>query len=179
MAGLNKLIEEIHRRRGRNRKKFDPRQYVSAWLEDDVLQRAGEVKKALVIILRTVGCSWSRSRSRSSETNTATASGTEISLNRNDVGGCNMCGYINDCLPPSSSIQPGVLQHKMSAIGATIVGSIPHNRLRPDGFAANSRGQGLPGWKAQRLLRHVWWTTAAWHTGQLAVNAQPLAIRPG
>lgn len=47
--------------------------YVSCWTEKDVLD--GDVVNALVVILRTKGCSWARRK------------------------GCSMCGYFNDCNP--------------------------------------------------------------------------------
>jgi radical SAM enzyme (TIGR01210 family) len=52
-------------------KKYNPRSYISSWIEKDVVD--GKVVDALVIILRTRGCSWALS------------------------SGCSMCGYINDC----------------------------------------------------------------------------------
>lgn len=51
----------------------DVNEYVSCWTEKDVLD--GEVVDALVVILRTRGCSWARKK------------------------GCSMCGYFNDCNP--------------------------------------------------------------------------------
>ena len=53
--------------------KGDVNRYVSCWTEKDVL--GGEVVDALVVILRTPGCSWARKK------------------------GCTMCGYFNDCHP--------------------------------------------------------------------------------
>ncbi|MEE9223275.1 MAG: archaeosine biosynthesis radical SAM protein RaSEA [Thermoplasmata archaeon] len=53
--------------------KGDVNKYVSCWTEKDVLD--GEVVDALVVILRTSGCSWARKK------------------------GCTMCGYFNDCHP--------------------------------------------------------------------------------
>ncbi len=53
--------------------KGDANSYVSAWNEKDVLN--GEIVDALVVILRTRGCSWARNK------------------------GCTMCGYYNDCNP--------------------------------------------------------------------------------
>src|SRR5437879_13199552 len=49
---------------------FDPRQYISAWTEKDILH--GKVVDAWVIIFRTLGCYWAR------------------------ASGCSMCGYVND-----------------------------------------------------------------------------------
>ncbi|TET89144.1 MAG: TIGR01210 family radical SAM protein [Methanomassiliicoccales archaeon] len=48
-------------------------EYVSCWTEKDALN--GKVVDALVVILRTAGCSWAREN------------------------GCTMCGYFNDCNP--------------------------------------------------------------------------------
>jgi radical SAM enzyme (TIGR01210 family) len=53
--------------------KGDANAYVSCWTEKDVLD--DEVVDALVVILRTKGCSWARKK------------------------GCTMCGYFNDCNP--------------------------------------------------------------------------------
>jgi radical SAM enzyme (TIGR01210 family) len=56
--------------------KGDVNAYVSCWTEKDVLN--GEVVDALVVILRTSGCSWAMKK------------------------GCTMCGYFNDCLPDAT-----------------------------------------------------------------------------
>ncbi|UCD91740.1 MAG: archaeosine biosynthesis radical SAM protein RaSEA [Methanobacteriota archaeon] len=48
-------------------------EYISCWTEKDALDR--EVVDALVVILRTSGCSWAREK------------------------GCTMCGYLSDCNP--------------------------------------------------------------------------------
>jgi radical SAM enzyme (TIGR01210 family) len=53
--------------------KGDVNDYVSCWTEKDVLD--GDVVDALVVILRTSGCSWAKRK------------------------GCTMCGYFNDCHP--------------------------------------------------------------------------------
>jgi radical SAM enzyme (TIGR01210 family) len=66
MARLAQLIEET-----RKVKEHDPRRYVSAWTEREVLD--GEVVDAFVVILRTKGCYWARK------------------------SGCSMCGYVSDC----------------------------------------------------------------------------------
>lgn len=49
---------------------FDPREYISAWSEKDLLH--GKVVDAWVIIFRTRGCYWAQ------------------------ASGCSMCGYVND-----------------------------------------------------------------------------------
>lgn len=104
MSKVQDLISEI-RLRGmkRTRKKsksknhgesMDPSKYISAWLEDEVLEPGGSVIKALVVVLRTHGCTWAR--------NGTSTGGSAIG----QPGGCTMCGYLNDCLSTSVSIQP-------------------------------------------------------------------------
>ena len=69
---MNKLQSMINEIRGRAPfKEYDPKSYISCWSEKDLLE--GQIVDALVIILRTRGCTWSQST------------------------GCSMCGYINDC----------------------------------------------------------------------------------
>lgn len=55
------------------KRKPDPERPVAAWSEKDLLD--GEIVDALVVILRSPGCYWSKK------------------------SGCLMCGYNNDCLP--------------------------------------------------------------------------------
>ena len=86
MTGILKFMNEIRARGYRYRRTYDPKKYVSSWLEDDKYKRDGPTMKALVVILRTIGCNWSR----------------EHSSTRG--GGCSMCGYINDCLEPENSM---------------------------------------------------------------------------
>ena len=69
MNKLQSMISEIRARAPV--KEYDPKSYISCWTEKDVLE--GQIVDALVIILRTRGCTWSQ------------------------TGGCSMCGYINDC----------------------------------------------------------------------------------
>jgi radical SAM enzyme (TIGR01210 family) len=67
---MNELAEKICTlRKGRNKPK-DPREYVSVWVEKDLLGE--EMVDAFVMILRTKGCSWASD------------------------SGCSMCGYVND-----------------------------------------------------------------------------------
>jgi radical SAM enzyme (TIGR01210 family) len=111
MSGVSDLIMEI-RARGLKAMKLshktkhqqNPRQYISAWIEDDVLKTGGPVSKALVVILNTVGCSWSRA---GPSLNQSTSGDSNVELNtQNSVGGgCSMCGYINDCITPEINIQ--------------------------------------------------------------------------
>jgi len=67
MKELNNVVTYA---RGRCPRQRNSTQYVSCWIEKDVLD--GEVVDAFVMILRTIGCQWSRE------------------------SGCFMCGYIND-----------------------------------------------------------------------------------
>jgi radical SAM enzyme (TIGR01210 family) len=69
MNKFQTTIQEI-RKKARVRD-YDPRTYVGYWSEKDVLKN--EIVDALVIVLRTRGCTWAL------------------------TGGCSMCGYINDC----------------------------------------------------------------------------------
>jgi radical SAM enzyme (TIGR01210 family) len=69
---MNELAAKIGSIRKRQRKSKDPRDYVSIWVEKDVLDK--NVVEAFVMILRTGGCSWAQD------------------------SGCSMCGYINDAL---------------------------------------------------------------------------------
>ena len=104
MSKVQDLINEI-RLRGmkRTQKKSNtknqsespnPRKYISAWLEDEVLKPGGSVIKALVVVLRTHGCTWAREGTRTG--------GNTIG----QPGGCSMCGYLNDCLSISVPIRP-------------------------------------------------------------------------
>jgi radical SAM enzyme (TIGR01210 family) len=86
MAGIQELIKELSIRSAQAKKRFEPKSYISVWLEDDVSELSGPVKSALVVILRTHGCSWSRA--------------DEL------AGGCSMCGYTNDCPPPTIKLSP-------------------------------------------------------------------------
>ena len=67
---MKELNDTIKAARQRHPKSKNPREYVSCWVEKDVMD--DEVVDAFVIILRTRGCSWALE------------------------GGCTMCGYIND-----------------------------------------------------------------------------------
>jgi radical SAM enzyme (TIGR01210 family) len=69
MDDLRNIISKI---RKRNIKPNNPREYISSWVEKDVLEE--EVVDAFVMILRTSGCSWA-----------------------SDCG-CSMCGYTNDAV---------------------------------------------------------------------------------
>lgn len=59
--------------------KGSPKEFVSAWTENEVLD--GEVVDCYVIVLRTRGCYWSR------------------------MSGCSMCGYISDCAGEASPVE--------------------------------------------------------------------------
>lgn len=97
MANIQDLLIDLHNRRVRKLPKFNPKKYVAAWLEDDVLTKGGKRITALVVILRTTGCSWSRSTTT--------------------VGGCTMCGYINDCLASGTPPNPDdLLEQFRSAV---------------------------------------------------------------
>ncbi|MFQ5918436.1 MAG: archaeosine biosynthesis radical SAM protein RaSEA [Thermoplasmata archaeon] len=65
MTELAALIEET-----RATRPHDPKQYISAWTEPELLD--GKVVDAFVLILRTKGCYWARK------------------------SGCSMCGYVSD-----------------------------------------------------------------------------------
>ncbi len=71
---MKELEDCIPRRRITTKGPVD--EYVSCWTEKDLL--SGEIVDAVVVILRTSGCSWARKK------------------------GCTMCGYINDCNPEVS-----------------------------------------------------------------------------
>ena len=86
MNSISDLISDLKSRSIKTRPKYNPKQHVSAWLEDDVLGVNEPVVKSLVLILRTHGCSWHRSTAK--------------------VGGCTMCGYVNDCLNTETPIKP-------------------------------------------------------------------------
>jgi radical SAM enzyme (TIGR01210 family) len=94
MTGIPKLMNKIRTRGYRYRKAYDSKNYVSSWIEDDKFELDGTTMKAFVVILRTIGCHWSRTQS-------ATTDGGGGSS-----GGCTMCGYINDCLELNYSINP-------------------------------------------------------------------------
>ena len=98
MQNLTDLIAELDRRRikfsAKHHRSADPKRYISTWLEDDVVDEDMGIKKkgkALVVILRTHGCSWSRNN--------------ETTISAHGRGGCTMCGYINDCLPANEMIK--------------------------------------------------------------------------
>lgn len=59
--------------------KRSPKEFVSTWTENEILD--GEAVDCYVIVLRTKGCYWSR------------------------MSGCSMCGYINDCAEEASSVE--------------------------------------------------------------------------
>jgi len=69
---MNELNDVVKKLRNKNPKKKNPREFISWWVEKDVLD--GEVVDAFVMILRTSGCKWAQK------------------------GGCSMCGYINDAV---------------------------------------------------------------------------------
>jgi len=71
---MKELEDYIPRRRITTKGSVD--ECVSCWTEKDLLN--GEIVDALVVILRTSGCSWARKK------------------------GCTMCGYFNDCNPEVS-----------------------------------------------------------------------------
>jgi radical SAM enzyme (TIGR01210 family) len=54
------------------------------------------VVKALVVVLRTHGCSWARST--------------------NPTGGCTMCGYLNDCVSTNIPIQPEDIVYQFRSV---------------------------------------------------------------
>jgi len=97
MQNLTDLITELEQRRikysTRHHKSSNYKRYISSWLEDDIIDDEMGTKKkgkALVVILRTHGCSWSRNN--------------ETTISALGHGGCTMCGYINDCLPENETI---------------------------------------------------------------------------
>jgi radical SAM enzyme (TIGR01210 family) len=67
MDDLSRTIGSLRRKESKQK---SPREYVTYWVEKDVLD--GDVVNAFVMILRTQGCHWALS------------------------SGCSMCGYIND-----------------------------------------------------------------------------------
>ncbi|UCG69312.1 MAG: archaeosine biosynthesis radical SAM protein RaSEA, partial [Thermoplasmata archaeon] len=67
MKELDTIIKSY---RQKNPKPKNPREYISWWVEKDVID--DEIVDAFVMILRTRGCAWAQK------------------------GGCSMCGYIND-----------------------------------------------------------------------------------
>ena len=89
---LNVLLANLKSRRMKYQKRKSSKQYISAWLEDELLfDRPDHGKiKALVIVLRTKGCSW--------------ANGTLKPGWNGAQSGCTMCGYINDCLLKGQSV---------------------------------------------------------------------------
>lgn len=84
MAAFQKLKIDLNKPKKNFRKDFEPNQYVTAWLENDCAPNSTNIETALVVILRTIGCNWARSES--------------------SKGGCNMCGYLNDCIPDTYKI---------------------------------------------------------------------------
>lgn len=70
MIVMRELDSMVTSARSRHPRQGDPRKFVSAWTERDVLD--GKIVDAYVIILRTPGCHWARE------------------------SGCSMCGYVND-----------------------------------------------------------------------------------
>ena len=89
MTGIPELINKIRTRGYRTRRTYEPKKYISSWLEPDKFERDGPTLNALVVVLRTIGCHWSRENP-----------------NANDgiITGCSMCGYINDCFEHGSSV---------------------------------------------------------------------------
>ena len=67
---MKELSIEISKIRGRRKGHTNPREYVSCWSEEDVLN--AKAVNSFVIVLRTRGCYWAYQ------------------------SGCSMCGYIND-----------------------------------------------------------------------------------
>jgi radical SAM enzyme (TIGR01210 family) len=151
MNNVWELLFELNTRRQNYKKIGDPKKYISAWLEDDILPfkkvegngcrgdkgNQGEQSdqggkggqggqggqgdqgdqdqkriKALVVILRTNGCSWSKSETKDSPTSNGNDNGNDNgnyndndnSIQTNSIGNCTMCGYNNDCLPKSQMI---------------------------------------------------------------------------
>lgn len=101
MKNVTDLISDLNTRRMNAQKKYDPKSFVSCWLEDEVLPLTSNVIQSLVIILRTTGCSWARND----------FSASKIS----QVGGCSMCGYLNDCISDSTKIKNDDLIYQFNA----------------------------------------------------------------
>ena len=76
-------------RRQRREGRGNPRDYVSAWTEKDLLD--GDVVDSLVVIFRTSGCYWARS------------------------GGCSMCGYVSDT---ALEVSLDDLMHQLKKVSA-------------------------------------------------------------
>lgn len=85
MDELDKTIMQV---RKRNTKPKDPREYISSWVEKDVLE--GNAVDAFVMILRTSGCSWALK------------------------SGCSMCGYLNDAV--KTKVEDPDLMHQFESV---------------------------------------------------------------
>jgi radical SAM enzyme (TIGR01210 family) len=135
MNDLWNLLSELNARRmkykNKSNKKGNPSKYISAWLEDDLLPVQIDVDgkskksknsknskksernmknnkiKALVVVLRTNGCSWSKHN----------PNGTSkiADYKSHSIGNCTMCGYNNDCLPETQRIDAGDLVQQFRA----------------------------------------------------------------
>ncbi len=128
MNNLTDLIAELNMRRRKYKRSFPTGDYISAWLEDEVLIDRSSAKpiKALVVILRTNGCSWARNlqmkhpRTDDLQNNLKTDIKKKIQIQNSSkapIGGCTMCGYINDCAAEPHLIQAKDLIHQfMSAL---------------------------------------------------------------
>ncbi|WP_455392474.1 archaeosine biosynthesis radical SAM protein RaSEA [[Eubacterium] cellulosolvens] len=106
---VGKLRERGIQNRARRRQVPEPQDYISAWLEDDVITNGGPVVKALVVVLRTPGCSWARTgvaQSNNPAQRSMVADGLATSKGMIRPGGCTMCGYINDCFGPELAVKP-------------------------------------------------------------------------
>jgi radical SAM enzyme (TIGR01210 family) len=97
MQHLSELLTDLSRRRAKYHKHQHPRKYVSSWMEDDVLPGTTKKTKALVVVLRTAGCSWAKNELRNVKNDQQRDSG-------NIIGGCTMCGYFNDCIRADQKI---------------------------------------------------------------------------
>ncbi len=103
MENISDLIVELNSRRLKFTKKHDPKRYVSAWIEEDLHLNNSDRVNALVVILRTNGCNWSR------------FAGTDGSTSMAITGGCLMCGYRNDCMPPSQPVSADAIIYQFNS----------------------------------------------------------------
>jgi radical SAM enzyme (TIGR01210 family) len=99
---LKKSHKESHeksyeRYSNKNQKKYDKASYISAWLEDEIGLDNSKPVKSLVVILRTKGCGWARNNIQNQFDKKDTKKFGDSSIS--SIGGCTMCGYINDCVP--------------------------------------------------------------------------------
>jgi radical SAM enzyme (TIGR01210 family) len=126
MNNLADLISDLHHRRLRYQKSFDTRRYISAWLEDEVLpESSSEIAKSLVVILRTNGCLWARNKLLKKPSSEKTLDTQKSQIYKKNhrisnassipVGGCTMCGYINDCTAETKNVQTSDLIHQFTS----------------------------------------------------------------